>query len=662
VQSLTHTSSSAETDATTARNEARGVANDLRRRIIPIRVLDFAPLPRSTSLITWVAAQLREFIDLLDERMTPHTSNLGSRQVVPWEPSWEQELPSRRAWADLAASAAWGWDDNIQARKGALDPDAYAEELQQSERARVGIVERWRTLIRTIVADAAQRYPSRISANGRIVIPIDDVDMNPQRTGELLEFVRTFWDPQLVFLLSGDSALITAALQQQYAKVLEVTKETAASFSPSPRDLAAQSYDKVVPIAQRFRLGPLMREERIALLKKQLCKLQALEPSSNLAPEQPGTLEELLRCDPWAAEALPATLREVHDVRQKLMPKQTVSEVVADLWSSALSREALTDERRREIRNRVDLSSEGLPSVEGEIEAFAERLGEVGVQAPDRTTKRRGHRTRLVLEVPSDLVPSNFPESQRLRGAFLLAADLAAADPDAAWSAITIAARGYKFPAVRARIVAPITSNDRLARRRAETWLRRGTRWPVPDWPAPIVLARFAQEWRKVAPDLVDLRGEAMRDRGVAMAFLRLVQSVFQDRPLPAASPAAAGTVTEEAFTSMLKAIFEVSDTQATRPRQIAYVDWAQWRAPLLAAPESGLQASVAKEVLEALSPAANPDPTELERARFDRAHITLNTVLQENLGTDDVHAVLAAIDASFSDHPWVGRFHAWPA
>jgi len=654
--------------------ETRTSFDSLRSRIIPIRVLDFAPLPYSTSLVTWVAAQLREFIDLLDQRTTAAFSDVSTRAVVPWEPDWDKELPSRRAWAELTASAAWGWDDNIQARKGTLDPDAYAEELQQSERARVGIVERWRTLIGAIVKDAAQRYRGRISEEARIVIPIDDVDMNPQRTAGLLDFVHTFWDPQLVFLLSGDSKLILAALEQHHAKALGMTGGDASDAGFSRREIAAQSYDKVVPLAQRFRIGPLTPAERVKMLEDRLSNLQGIGstgPSGTSdAASKPMPLTDVLRMDRWAAEALPATLREIHDMRQKLSGHMKITDVVADIWSDAVSREALTVDDRKRISERVDLSQDGMPSVEAEIDARAERLGEFRVPSSSQgSSERRAGRTHLVLEGISALVPCDMPGSSRLRGALLLAADLAADDPDAAWSAISIAGRGYKCPAVRARVVVSIAPQHRSAGNHAEELLRRGVRWPVPNWPAPIDLARFAEEWRKLIPGILERRQAPGRDREVAIRFLDLIRSV-QMRSAP--------LVVAPELKQLMKEIFEhrIPETSAS-PRDQAYVDWARGRALLLAAPESGLHVDTANDLLSVLpgdatkgvapqkgaaaqKDVATPLFVGIHRARFERVRISLETLPYHESPDGYVDATLTAIDASFPGHPWVERFRPW--
>jgi len=658
--------------------EARTSVEALRGRIIPIRVLDFSPLPRSTSLVTWVAAQLREFIDLLDERTSPALSEVSTRTVVPWEPDWDKELPSRKAWAELTGSAAWGWDDNIQARKGTLDPDAYAEELQQSERARVGIVERWRTLIGTVVKDAAQRYRGRINEHARIVIPIDDVDMNPQRAADLLEFVHTFWDPQLVFLLTGDSNLILDALKEHHAKALGMSGNETSDSGLSRREMAAQSYDKVIPLGQRFRLGPLKPNERVTLLREQLGVVVGGAPS----PSPPMRLADVLRLDHWTAEALPATLREIHDARQKLTGLTKVSDVVAEIWSDVLSREARVIADRKAVLARVDLGGDGMPSVEADIDARAERLGEFRIPAPDSPTQRRVGRTHLVLEGVSGLVPLDMPESARLRGAVLLAADLAANDPDAAWSTISIAGHGYKCPAVRARIVVTIGAQDRAGGGRAEKLLRKGVRWPVPDWPAPMDVAAFAEGWRKHIPPILARRGDQTRDREIATLFLDRIRSVHEGR---ATQPAAAPSLTS----AMTLVIADGKQTTPAAPRQQAYIEWARGRALLLAAPESGLQVSTVTELLSVVpgdrvsrSRAAGPgassprgvparrtddvtaDPlqdfTALHQARFDRVRITFRTLFEEEVSRNDIDAMLLAIDTAFEGHPWVERFGKW--
>jgi hypothetical protein len=630
---------------------ARDALEPLRGKIIPIRVLDFAPLPRSTSLVTWVAAQLREFIDLLDERATPALSEASTRAVVPWEPDWDKELPSRRAWADLVASAAWGWDDNLQARKGALDPDAYAEELQQSERARVGIVERWRTLIGAIVKDAAERHRGRIKTEARIVIPIDDVDMNPQRTAELLDFVRTFWDPQLVFLLSGDSNLILAAFREYHAKALGMTGN---DVSASRDELAAQSYDKVVPVAQRFRISPVSPAERVELLQEQLSKGSG---PAGAAPSTPSTtmtvptptlaLVDLLRRDRWAAEALPSTLREIHDMRQMLAGHVKVSEVVVDLWSNALARERLAPEIEHKITERVDLGRDGVPAVEVDIDALAERLGEFRVKSS--SDPPRNQRTHLVLEAVSGLRPLDMPQnlSVRVRGAVLLAADIAADDPDSAWSQISIAGRGYKFPAVRARIVIT-TASAEPAEAGAHDLLRKGVRWPVPDWPAPVDAASFADKWRTHILTTLNRR-DTDRDQTLAISFLAQVRSVFIERT------GQTTVSTPATLKEVMELIVKEGSQTATTPWHQAYVEWARARAPLLAAPESGLQIDTAKLLLSAL-PTGPSEQALAQQARFNRTRITLET-LSDKQRAHDVDKVLITIDNNFAGHPWVGHF-----
>jgi hypothetical protein len=655
--------------------DSRRTIENLRGGIIPIRVLDFAPLPQSTSIVTWVAAQLREFIDLLDERTSPAFSDVSTRSVVPWEPDWEKELPSRKAWADLIASAAWGWDDNIEARKGGLDPDAYAEELQQSERARVGIVERWHRLIAAIVKDASQRHPHRIQKNARIVVPIDDIDMNPRRTGELLDFVRTFWDAQLVFVLTGDSNLILAALTQRHANAPDTS---GSGFSAL--ELAAQSYDKAVPLAQRFRIGPLKPEERVKLMRGQLFPLGPTAPQEQIKEQT--AFEQLLRRDRWAAEALPATLREVHDVRQKLAGREKVSDIAADIWADALEREIPKVEERDRIAQKVDLGREGMPSVEADIEARAVRLGEFRVPWADKT---RTLRTHLVLEAVSGFVPFHIPESApRLCGALILAADLAADDPDAAWSAISIAGRGFKFPAVRARVGVRIKSSN-LAAKRAEDLLRKGLRWPVPNWPAPVDLAGFAEDWQSHISEILKSRQDAKRDEALARLFLERIQFIYHDRGETQGSqqPATLGDATT--LKGMMGIILAEGKGPEATQRQQAFVEWARSRAPLLATPESGLQFSTATELLSAAFPeSAKPQSTKRQRvdrasnpvhqARFDRVRVTLETAMQKLKPRDDVDAprkeddairkevneILIAIDDSFSDHPWVARFGKW--
>src|SRR5262249_31559268 len=121
----------------------------------------------------------------------------------------------------------------------------------------------------------------------------------------------------------------------------------------------------------------------------------------------------------------------IHDTRQTLNRTENVTELVDNLWSAACDRE-LPGNLHKEIAERVSLGSEGMPSVEGDLDARPDRLGEFKVDQERSSSSESRQRTHLVLEAVSGLLSTDLAERERVNGAFLLAADLAADDPDAA--------------------------------------------------------------------------------------------------------------------------------------------------------------------------------------------------------------------------------------
>ena len=67
-------------------------------------------------------------------------------------------------------------------------------ELEQAELSRLDVVTRWRHFVSRVAEDAAKAYRN-IARDVRLVISIDDADMNPRRCVELLDLLRMLWAP-----------------------------------------------------------------------------------------------------------------------------------------------------------------------------------------------------------------------------------------------------------------------------------------------------------------------------------------------------------------------------------------------------------------------------------------------------------------------------------
>ncbi|MFY0528841.1 hypothetical protein ACN28I_38670 [Archangium gephyra] len=250
-------------------------------QLIPLRPLDLHPLPRDVSLFAWIASRLLKFVEL-DEEVEGESGDRAeyigpSLPIASWNPDVEHEPKSKRAWREFIRDAASGWDSNLEQRKASLDPEAYAVELEQAELARHTIVESWQRFVNAVLEDTRARFGGLVRKDARLVIPIDDADMNPERCVEVLNAVRVLWHPRVVFLLTGNSRLFIKMLRlQQYGALRE--KLHAGSLQdieiqsiesrPTAQELAVQAYDKVIPPGQRFSLEDLLPSERLKYLRR----------------------------------------------------------------------------------------------------------------------------------------------------------------------------------------------------------------------------------------------------------------------------------------------------------------------------------------------------------------------------------------------------------
>src|SRR6185436_17428008 len=135
-----------------------------------------------------------------------------------------------------------------------------------------------------------------------------------------------------------------------------------------------------------------------------------------------------LTTDFGAAEALPATLRETHDLRQRLGPPEKSSDgsvaIVRTLWDDAMEREPPDVVRQTRRRNSVDFE-EGAVSLNLKIDTRGRRA-----------VSARRDEGDLILETVTEIVPEKGKQSRRLQGGLLLIADLATDSADASWSKV----------------------------------------------------------------------------------------------------------------------------------------------------------------------------------------------------------------------------------
>jgi hypothetical protein len=168
-----------------------------RFSIVPFNPISLDPIPSDTSLILMVTQRLYEVFETTTKKVV----------CLPFEPSSEME--PERAWREFQGLAS-RWEGNLEARKGYLDPEAYAVELEYTERSRLGLPQSWRRLVDSLVRYAEDHLRR---SNPVLVVPITGSDLNPRVGSELLKATKLMSHERVVFILTGVRQLAPSELQ-----------------------------------------------------------------------------------------------------------------------------------------------------------------------------------------------------------------------------------------------------------------------------------------------------------------------------------------------------------------------------------------------------------------------------------------------------------------
>lgn len=480
--------------------------------------------------------------------------------------------PSRRQWESFLQSTASGWSDYLARRARSLDSESFANELEQTERSRVEVTDKWRELITATVSDLTSSRRLRIKGDAILVITIDDADLNPHRCVELLATLRTLWHPNVAFILTGDSTLFTKTLEIHYTSIftdslrgVRLPARTIADFltNPSPRSLAIHAYDKAIPPSHRFTIGPAAAEVRLAIVQQ----LRSGSEDKNRTPQ--AKILRALTSLPQTTNALPTNLRALHDLALWIQqrPDTNPEEFVLHLWRTSLQTVDTSHEVAEVLSREAQTFVGEPPSVRFEL-AFVRRASLL--------------HSPLALTSPLDYeafaVPPTGPRVHipRQFAALLLLAH--ASNIDDSHRPYIHLPPGLACPAVTAR---PPAFTEPLR--------SRAIPWPTPDW-------QRLDQYQTMAMELRQAWGPEHDPPGLLRHFITAIyRSSFQRRISRRLS-----------WTDLATLLFEHSatpshQTSSSRP----FRQWLLTRAPLLAAPESGLPPKLANDWLSAWRGAA---------------------------------------------------------
>ncbi len=279
---------------------------EIGQRIACLDLLDFDPQPPGMPVYAWLVHAFQPLVDAIDAT-TPRDARRGD----------EPDLLTR--WNRLAENAAIGWQ--TESRWPLPSADAEIDASQKTERW-LNLSHHWRAFI-----DALLQAEPTIEL---VLVPVDDIDMQPRGALDLLQAMRVFYHPRVLFVLTGDRAHLERVVRRELAGRMS---QASPSIEPNEApELAKALVDKSIPRAQTFPV-------------RALSWLEALDWQSGVLRERLGE-----RARGWNAEGLPA-------LTEPTLPIRSVAHVVA----GATTAEALMAELVEHARPQGWLSVRDLP-------------------------------------------------------------------------------------------------------------------------------------------------------------------------------------------------------------------------------------------------------------------------------------------------------------
>ncbi|WP_375769860.1 hypothetical protein NR798_02945 [Archangium gephyra] len=616
--------------------------------IIPVGLIDLQPLPEDTNLLFYILGHLERVVEAIE-------GNQGEpRQRVPeaWEEVDTQELPSRRRWRELARAAAFGWGGNLKERKARLDPESYAVEMEHGELQRLDAIHRFRLFMEALVSDYQQWRRWERNRLPFFLLTIDDADMNPDRSGELLELIRKLWHRRLGFLLTGDSSLFIAKLRAEFE-----TKMSKGDLLRA-RQLATDVYTKIIPVRQRCALSPIEPDEVLLLpqrtpIRTTLQQFPVLRGEGSLTAQGVQNLAAFFDESLQIRAALPDRLRSLLSIQEELKSILHLRDVttmsaraVFRIWKKALDAVRLSGFEVEPWQELVRFEAENKLLVVKStlLRATCESAFWVATPLKPQWEYAVSEPGRLRIFGPGRGSENAVELPPRVVGAFLLAHEFGHTDAHGSYQGSIV----------------PEDARDSFVEVR---WIRAGHQravvfsWVMPAWSSLIEFERFVKGWKRLLK-AVPVDSPSSLDR-LGWGFLQLVVQVATGSALEEGD-----SKQEPDWTQWGQNVVELSKSQSSE-RAAAMKDWVLVHSAQLATPEAGTSTAFARKLLGALASAYGRDWKQVSeiqlRARAQRAAQAVQRGLARSTDRTSFLAetpenLLREIDSQFPGHPFIRR------
>lgn len=247
-------------------NDSDGGLERLRGRVVWLETLDLEPHPRATNLLASILVRIEDKVGRFQENFIGGQGLPGG--ILDARPEDDPILELSRLQNDVALA----WDGDAPGRGTQLGPDAYAVEVLRTEQARLKLNPRLRAVLDHL---ASKVYRDGQIQNPLFILPVDDFDLNPARSLEILRLLRMISVPRLFTVLLGSVGLVERVLEWSVLGELsalagKVASQLALSTGPegliaTSRTLSREGFRKLIPPEQRIKLRGVNAREALEL-------------------------------------------------------------------------------------------------------------------------------------------------------------------------------------------------------------------------------------------------------------------------------------------------------------------------------------------------------------------------------------------------------------
>jgi hypothetical protein len=278
-------------------------------RLIPLELLDLHTLPKGPSILQHIASRITAAVFTGDREpdglwRTPHSPLSSLRQTLD----------------RFVQAIGQGWDLDPLARSGLSDPETITHQTRTAADAWRRVDELFARVVDD-VCDALVDVP-RPKSKPLLVLPIDDADMNPERSIELLGIMRALNHQRFAYLLTGHTDLFLEQLRIWFLGRIRQPLAAVRFHRDESKPLPLQSlaptlgfdyFDRVIPPDHRCSVPEIEGQGRWKVLRKVFDSLKESSAGNGLGDDGLHALGRVIDNE-FLVRALPSRRRALENL------------------------------------------------------------------------------------------------------------------------------------------------------------------------------------------------------------------------------------------------------------------------------------------------------------------------------------------------------------